>query len=98
MRSEALLLLKATILMSMMAYVIKMLPLLICSKKLQIKLIKSFSTYITYVIFICITNFKVFFSTLSVEFAALGIIISYVLAYFKQSLLTIFSNFSLLIK
>lgn len=75
--------------MALMTYVIRMLPMAIFRKKIQNRRIQSFLYYVPYAVLSAMTFPAIFSSTGSQISAAAGCVAAIVLAYMKKGLLTV---------
>lgn len=75
--------------MALTTYLIRVLPMVICRKKITNRFVKSFLYYVPYTVLAAMTFPAVFSSTGSVVSAWIGCIVAVVLAYFKRGLLTV---------
>jgi len=75
--------------MALVTYLIRMVPFALVRKKVTSRYLRSFLYYIPYAVLGAMTIPAIFTSTGSVPSAAAGFAVAMVLAYFKQSLLTV---------
>lgn len=75
--------------MALMTYVIRMLPMAIFRKKIRNRRIQSFLYYVPYAVLSAMTFPAIFSSTGSQISAAAGCVAAIVLAYMKKGLLTV---------
>ena len=75
--------------MALVTYLIRMLPLVFCRKEIKNKYVKSFLYYIPYTVLTAMTFPSIFYSTGSTESAIIGTVVAVVLALFKRGLLTV---------
>lgn len=75
--------------MALMTYVIRMLPMAIFRKKIRNRRIQSFLYYVPYAVLSAMTFPAIFSSTGSQISAAAGCVTAIVLAYMKKGLLTV---------
>lgn len=75
--------------MAIVTYCIRMLPLVLCRKKIENTFIKSFLYYIPYAVLGAMTFPAIFSSTGNIWTAIAGCITALVLAWFEKSLLTV---------
>ena len=79
----------AILIMAVVTYLPRMLPLAIFKKKIQNKFIRSFLAYVPYAVLASMTIPDIFTSTGSVISAAFGTLIAIILSYFGRGLLTV---------
>ncbi len=79
----------AILIMALVTYLPRMLPLAIFKKKIQNKFIRSFLAYVPYAVLAAMTFPEIFSSTSSFISALLGTAVAIVLAYFGRGLLTV---------
>ena len=77
------------LIMALVTYLVRMLPLAFFRKKIKSKFIKSFLYYMPYTVLAVMTVPAVFYSTSSVISAAVGVLVAVVLAYFRLGLLRV---------
>ena len=77
------------VVMALVTYLIRMLPLVIFRKKIENRFIRSFLYYIPYAVLAAMTFPAVFSSTGSVWSAVAGLIVALLLAFFEKGLLTV---------
>lgn len=77
------------LIMAIVTYLVRMLPLAFFRKKIKSKFIKSFLYYMPYTVLAVMTVPAVFYSTSSVISAAVGVLVAVVLAYFRLGLLRV---------
>lgn len=77
------------LIMALVTYLVRMLPLVFFRKKIKSKFIKSFLYYMPYTVLAVMTVPAVFYSTSSVISAAVGVLVAVVLAYFRLGLLRV---------
>lgn len=75
--------------MSIVTYLVRMLPLVLVRKKITNKYIRSFLYYIPYAVLSAMTVPAIFFSTGHIVSATIGAVVAVVLAYMKRGLLTV---------
>ncbi|MCQ2613957.1 MAG: AzlD domain-containing protein [Treponemataceae bacterium] len=75
--------------MAGVTYLVRMLPLVLCKKKIENRFIQSFLYYIPYAVLGAMTFPAIFSSTGNVLTATAGCITALVLAWFEKSLLTV---------
>mgnify|MGYP000872845553 CR=1 FL=1 len=81
--------LSMVLVMAGVAYLIRMLPMVIFKKKIESRFIKSFLYYVPYAVLGAMTFPSIFTSTDSLYSAAAGTAIAVVLAFKEKSLLTV---------
>ena len=77
------------LLMALVTYLVRMLPLVVFKKKIQNKFVLSFLYYMPYTVLSVMTIPEVFYSTSSPISATVGVAVAVVLAYFKLGLLRV---------
>ena len=77
------------LIMALVTYLVRMLPLAFFRKKIKSEFIKSFLYYMPYTVLAVMTVPAVFYSTSSVISAAVGVLVAVVLAYFRLGLLRV---------
>ena len=75
--------------MAVVTYLIRMLPLVLFRRQIQSRFIKSFLYYVPYACLAAMTVPAIFFSTASVISAAAGLLAALILAYKEQSLIRV---------
>lgn len=75
--------------MSVMTYLIRMIPMAVFRKKITNVRVKSFLYYVPYVVLSAMTFPAIFTSTGSQVSAGAGCIVAIILAYLKKGLLTV---------
>ena len=75
--------------MAVVTYLIRMLPLVLLRRQIQSRFIKSFLYYVPYACLAAMTVPAIFFSTASVISAAAGFAAALILAYKEQSLIRV---------
>ena len=75
--------------MAITTYLIRMLPLVLCKKKITNVFIKSFLYYIPYAVLGAMTIPSIFFSTGSIFSAIAGFVVALILSWKEKSLLTV---------
>jgi len=75
--------------MALVTYIIRSIPMAVFRKKIKNRWIKSFLFYVPYVVLSAMTFPSVLFSTVSLSSAAVGCGVGIILAYMKKSLLTV---------
>ncbi len=77
------------IVMAGVTYLIRMLPLVLCRKKIENRFIRSFLYYIPYAVLSAMTIPAIFYSTGYLLSAVLGLFVAVLLALFEKNLLTV---------
>ena len=77
------------LIMALVTYLVRMLPLAFFRKKIKSEFIKSFLYYMPYTVLAVMTVPAVFYSTSSVISAAVGVLVAVALAYFRLGLLRV---------
>ena len=75
--------------MAGVTYLVRMLPLVFCRKKIKSRFVRSFLYYIPYTVLAVMTFPAIFYATGSVWSAIAGTVVGVVLAFFGRSLLTV---------
>ncbi len=75
--------------MAGVTYLIRMVPLVACKRRLENQYIQSFLYYVPYAVLGAMTFPNILFSTASIWSALVGLLIAVVLAYFEKGLLTV---------
>lgn len=75
--------------MALVTYLIRMLPLVLCSKKITNKRIQAFLYYVPYAVLSAMTFPDALFSTDFLPAAVAGIMVALVLSYLERSLMTV---------
>ncbi|MBE6766204.1 MAG: AzlD domain-containing protein [Ruminococcaceae bacterium] len=70
-------------------YLVRMIPLVLCKKKIENRFVLSFLHYVPIAVLSAMTIPAIFYATDSIYTAAVGFISAVVLAYFSQSLVTV---------
>ena len=78
--------------MAGVTYLIRVLPLVLCRKKIQNRYLLSFLYYMPYAVLSAMTVPAIFFATESILAASAGFLVALVLAFFKRSLITVASG------
>ena len=79
----------AVLLMALVTYLPRMLPIAIFRKKIKSKFIQSFLKYVPFAVLAALTIPDIFYSTNSFFTASLGTLVALVLAYFEQNLVVV---------
>ena len=77
------------LIMALITYLIRMLPLVFFRKKINSRFIRSFLYYVPYSVLTVMTVPAVFYSTGNTVSAAVGVAVAVILAYFRKSLVTV---------
>ena len=85
--------------MALTTYLIRMLPLVLCKKKIENIFIRSFLYYVPYAVLGAMTIPAIFFSTGSIISAIAGFVVALILSLKEKSLLTVagFASLAVLI-
>ena len=75
--------------MALVTYLIRMLPLAAFRRRINSRFIRSFLYYVPYAVLSAMTFPAIFFCTDSVISASIGAAVALILAYFNQSLLVV---------
>lgn len=81
--------LKAALLMAIVTYIPRMLPMVLVKSKIKSKFIKSFLFYVPYAVLGAMIFPGVLYSTGSIGSASAGLIVAVLLAFFNKKLLTV---------
>lgn len=79
----------AIILMAIVTYIPRVLPIIVFRKEIKSKYIKSFLRYVPYSVLAALTFPDIFYSTKSIATAVCGTIVALVLAYREKSLVVV---------
>ncbi len=79
----------AVLLMSLVTYLSRMLPLAIFRKPIRSRYIKSFLKYVPFAVLGALTFPDIFYSTGTLATAICGTVVALILAYFERSLVTV---------
>lgn len=79
----------AVLLMALVTYIPRMLPLVIFRNEIKSKYIKSFLQYVPFAVLGALTFPDIFYSTGALETAICGTIVALILAYYERSLVTV---------
>ena len=77
------------LIMALVTYLIRMLPLVFFRKKIKSRFVRSFLYYVPYSVLTVMTLPAVFYSTGNTVSASVGVALAVILAYFKRSLVTV---------
>ena len=75
--------------MALVTYLIRVLPLTFFKKKVQSRFIRSFLYYVPYAVLGGMTFPHIFYSTENTLYAAIGTVVAVLLAYFENGLTTV---------
>ena len=75
--------------MAGVTYLVRMLPLVFCRKKIKSRFVRSFLYYIPYTVLAVMTFPAIFYATGSIWSAIAGTVIGVALAFYGRSLLTV---------
>ena len=75
--------------MAGVTYLVRMLPLVFCRKKIKSRFVRSFLYYIPYTVLAVMTFPAIFYSTGSLWSAIAGAVVGVALAFYGRSLLTV---------
>lgn len=81
--------LMAAVLMAVVTYIPRVLPILLVKERLQSKFLKSFLSYVPYAVLGAMIFPDILYSTSSVPSAVVGLVVAVTLAFFDQKLLTV---------
>lgn len=79
----------AVLLMAIVTYAIRVIPIVVCRKKIKSRFIKSFLYYIPFAVLGAMTFPSILFSTSNIYFSIVGTATAIILAYFERGLLTV---------
>ena len=77
------------IIMALVTYLIRMIPLALVKGKIESTFVKSFIYYVPYAVLSAMTIPAIFYSTSSTVSAAVGLAVAIIVAFFGRSLLTV---------
>lgn len=81
--------LTAVLIMALVTYIPRVLPLAVFRKKIENRFVKSFLAYVPYAVLAAMTIPEIFYSTACLWSAISGLIIALILAYKNKGLLTV---------
>lgn len=79
----------AVILMAIVTYIPRVVPILVVKGKLNSPFLKAFLSYVPYAVLGAMTFPQILYSTSSVTSAVVGLVVAVALAFFNQKLLTV---------
>lgn len=79
----------AVLVMAVVTYLPRVIPIAIFNKRIESRFIKSFLFYIPFAVLGAMTFPNVFFSTSDIKSAVVGTCVALVLAYFEKGLMTV---------
>lgn len=79
----------AILIMAVVTYLPRMLPLAIFKKKIKSRFIRSFLAYVPYAVLAAMTFPEILYSTSNMLSAAAGLLVALILSYFGRGLLTV---------
>lgn len=79
----------AMLVMAVVTYLIRMLPLALFQKEIKSRFVRSFLYYVPYAVLAAMTFPAILESTSSIYSALAGLAVAVLLAYFERSLLTV---------
>jgi branched-subunit amino acid transport protein len=79
----------AVLIMAVVTYLPRMLPLAIFKKKIKSRFIRSFLAYVPYAVLAAMTFPEILYSTSNMLSAAAGLLVALILSYFGRGLLTV---------
>lgn len=82
-------LLSAILIMAVVTYLVRMLPIVIFRKEIKNRFVKSFLYYVPYAVLAAMTIPEILYSTGSIWSAVIGLVCAFVLSYNRRSLLTV---------
>jgi branched-subunit amino acid transport protein len=77
------------LIMAVVTYLVRMLPLAIFKKKISNRFIRSFLAYVPYAVLAAMTFPEILYSTGNMVSAGAGLLVALLLAYFNKGLLTV---------
>ena len=89
MQTSTPMLIAYTLVMAGVTYLIRMLPFVVFRKPIHNRFIKSFLYYVPYAVLGAMTFPAILYSTQSLTSAAVGLLVSIILAWFGRGLLTV---------
>lgn len=75
--------------MAGVTYLVRMLPMVFCRKKIKSRFVRSFLYYVPYTVLAVMTVPGILYSTGSIASATVGALVAVLLAIFGRSLLTV---------
>lgn len=87
--TETLYICLSIVIMAMVTYLIRMLPLAAVRGKIKSRFVLDFLYYIPYAVLSAMTFPAIFYSTSSIISASVGLLIALVLAFFERGLMTV---------
>lgn len=78
-----------TVIAAIVMYLMRMVPLVFCKGKIKNKFLRSFLSYVPFAVLTSMTIPEAFNATPNVVASTVGIVVSVILAYFGQGLLTV---------
>ena len=75
--------------MAGITYLIRMIPLVLCKKKIQNIYIRSFLYYVPYAVLGAMTIPAIFYSTSYILSASVGLVVALLLSFFKKNLIVV---------
>ena len=75
--------------MAGVTYLVRMIPLVFCRKKIKSRFIRSFLYYVPYTVLSVMTFPAILFATSSIISAVVGTAVALLLAFMRRSLLTV---------
>ena len=75
--------------MAGVTYLVRMIPLVFCRKRIESRFIRSFLYYVPYTVLAAMTVPAIFYSTGTLLSAILGTVVAVILSYFGKSLVTV---------
>ncbi|HHW66357.1 MAG: hypothetical protein PWP07_1540 [Epulopiscium sp.] len=79
----------AVVIMAIVTYIPRVLPIAVFKRKLQSKFIRSFLFYVPFAVLGAMTFPDILYSTSHIYSAAAGLVIALILAYFEKGLMTV---------
>lgn len=79
----------AVILMAVVTYIPRVLPLVLVKNKLNSRFLRSFLYYVPFAVLGAMTFPSILYSTQHISSAVIGMIVAVALAYFEKNLLTV---------
>lgn len=77
------------IVMAVVTYLVRMLPMMVFRRKIKSRFLQSFLYYVPYAVLGAMTIPAVFYATGDVLSASIGLAVAFILAFFGQSLIVV---------
>jgi branched-subunit amino acid transport protein len=79
----------AILLMAIVTYIIRVIPIAVFREKIKSRFLKSFLFYMPFAVLGAMTFPSILFSTSNIYFAIIGTAVALILAYYEKGLLTV---------